>query len=62
MPKTPIQNRIDSLASDALEKVIEEAETKDHVKVTGVEVQVADTPPKQPAVDVTVTVESVPPS
>ena len=56
------ESKNESLASEALEKVIQEAETKDDVKVTDVEVQVADMPPKQPAVDVTVTVERVPPS
>jgi hypothetical protein len=53
----PIQDRIEVLASKALEDVVEEAEAKDGVKVTTVEVQVADTPSGQPTLDVSVTVE-----
>jgi len=55
-----ITDRIDSLASQALEAVVEEAETRDDVKVTHVEVTVADSPPGHPSVDVNVTIERVP--
>jgi hypothetical protein len=53
----PIQDRIEVLASKALEDVVEEAEARDGVKVTSVEVQVADTPSGQPRLDLSVTVE-----
>lgn len=54
----PIQLRIDALASQALEQVVTEAETRDDVKVTDVEVHVAaDAPCGQPALDVRVTVQ-----
>jgi hypothetical protein len=53
----PIQDRIEVLASKALEDVVEEAEARDGVKVTNVEVQVGNTPPGHPTLDVSVTVK-----
>lgn len=54
---TAIQNRIDALASEALEEIVEEVEARDGVKVTDMQVQVADTPSGQPALEVNVTIE-----
>ena len=56
-PLAPIQDRIDALATLALENVVEEAENRDLVKVTNVEVKVADTPAGHPVLDVSVTVK-----
>ncbi len=53
----PIQARIEALASEALEHVVEEAEARDTVKVTKVVVQVASTPLGHPALDVSVVIQ-----
>lgn len=53
----PIRDRIEALAAEALEDVVQEAEARDEVKVIDVVVHVADTPVAQPSIDVSVTVK-----
>lgn len=52
-----VRNRLDALASEALEHVIEKVEKTDDVKVTDVQVEVASHAPGEPLLDVSVTVE-----
>jgi len=55
-----IRDRVDALASQALEEVVKEAEVKDSVKVTQVQVNVGNAPSGHPALDVTVEIKHAP--
>ena len=52
-----VRDRLDAMASEALEKVIGKAEIAEEVHVTDVRVDVAPHPPGLPTVDVSVTVK-----